>query len=120
MVAFNFRREFKPKILNGTKLSTIRSTQRCNVGDIMQLYVGQRTAECEKLMDARCVGVCSIVINHTNFWATSGIFGNVRPSDRPLHEQEGFQNVKEMVDFFREQYGLPYTGYLHAWQPVEK
>ena len=49
MVAFNFKKGFVPDITHGIKCSTIRQTKRCNVGDVMQLYTGQRTKHCQKI-----------------------------------------------------------------------
>ena len=120
MVAFSFKPEFVPKILSGEKLSTIRSTRRCNVGDTMHLYTGLRTKKCKKLMDVVCIGVATIVVSAYSLWKLGETEGNVRPSAAPLHEQEGFANVKDMIDFFRQQYGLPYRGYIHAWRKTMK
>ncbi|MGB9154390.1 MAG: hypothetical protein WCD70_15030 [Alphaproteobacteria bacterium] len=118
MTAFNFRPIFVPKILSGEKLSTIRSTKRCEVGDTMQLYTGQRTKACRKLMDVTCIGVAPIILSAAVMWRLGEITGNVHPmSALLLHAQEGFANMKEMLDFFREEYGLPYRGFIHAWKP---
>jgi hypothetical protein len=117
MTAFNFKLYMAPKILDGTKLSTIRSTKRCNVGDVMQLYTGMRTKSCHKIRDVVCVGVASIIISRYSLWQLGETEGNVCPSIAPLHEQEGFLNAFEMVEFFAKEYGLPYRGFLHAWRP---
>ena len=119
MVAFTFKPEFVAKIKRGEKLSTIRSTKRCNVGDTMQLYTGQRTNKCKKIRpDVVCCGVAAITIN--NLWnLTEPPKGNINPSGKLLHEQEGFKNVMEMVKFFENEYGLPYHGYIHAWRPTK-
>lgn len=119
MVAFNFRPCFVDKILSGHKLSTIRSTRRCDLGDMMQLYVGQRTKSCRLIMASLCVGVAPILISDHSLWLLRGIEGDVRPCDLPLHEQEGFDNSAAMLEFFREEYGLPYRGFIHAWMPMK-
>lgn len=121
MTAFSFKLKFSPKILAGTKRSTIRSKQRCKVGDKMQLYTGQRTKACKKLMDAVCIGTSKIRISSDGIWKRSQTKGDCRPTSplgfMPfLHEQEGFQNAQEFVDFFRREYGLPFVGYLHVWE----
>lgn len=116
MTAFNFRPNFVPLILSGKKLSTIRSTKRCDVGDAMQLYVGQRTKACKKLMDVTCIGVAPILVTFDDpFWKIGEMNGNVRPAHTWLHEQEGFINLREFLNFFSKQYGLPYAGFIHAW-----
>lgn len=118
MTAFNFKPEFVPLIESGQKRSTIRSTRRCSPGDIMQLYTGQRTKQCRKIMDALCIGVAEIEINDSDIWrlpkpADGKVFVNPR-----LSHQEGFLNECEMLDFFRRQYGLPYRGWLHVWEAL--
>ena len=117
MTAFSFKPEFVGKIMSGEKLSTIRSTKRCDVGDAMQLYTGLRTKKCTKLMDSVCIGVAPILVSARSLWKLGETEGNVKPSAAPLHEQEGFMNVLDMVEFFREEYGLPYRGWIHAWRP---
>ena len=85
----------------------------------MQLYTGLRTKKCKKLMDVVCVGVAPIIVSDNSLellWKLEETEGNVRPSAAPLNEQEGFANVKDMIDFFRQEYGLPYRGYIHAWR----
>lgn len=115
MVAFNFTVNID-KIEDGTKLSTVRRSQRCKVGDKLQIYVGQRTKACRKLRDAVCVGTAKIEITEECPWFLSLVNGDVNPTGKPLHEQEGFQNVAEFVDFFRKTYGLPFVGWLHVWK----
>lgn len=115
MTAFNFKPEFVPMIESGHKRSTIRSTRRCSPGGIMQLYTGQRTKSCRKIMDVRCIGVAEIEINDSDIWrlpnpAEGKVFVNPR-----LAHQEGFQNEVDMLAFFRTKYGLPYRGWLHVW-----
>lgn len=118
MTAFSFKPEFVGKILSGDKLSTIRSTKRCKVGDTMQIYTGLRTKKCKKIMEVKCCGVAPIIIREPDFWALSGpIEGIIHTAGPALHIQEGFKNILEMQEFFRKTYGLPYSGWLHAWLP---
>ncbi len=119
MVAFNFKQDFAGKVLSGEKTSTIRKTKRCKVGDKMQLYTGQRTKECKKLADAICVATARFFINEQILWRIEnceGAFCN----ERALHEKEGFKNIKEMMMFFVNQYGLPFEGYIHEWKITSK
>jgi hypothetical protein len=115
MSAFNFTVNIE-KVEDGTKLSTIRKTQRCKVGDDVQLYAGQRTKACRKLRDSVCVGTAKIEISDEIPWFLSFVDGDVNPTKKPLHEQEGFRNAADFVDFFRQHYGLPFVGWLHAWR----
>ncbi|MDE1901477.1 MAG: hypothetical protein KGI37_07535 [Alphaproteobacteria bacterium] len=117
MPAFNFTVNIA-QIEDGTKLSTIRATKRCKIGDAMFLYHNQRCPTCRKLGESVCVGTAHIVIGGHNMWTLDNIDGDIRPRNQPLHEQEGFSNVLTFVDFFRDKYGLPFSGWLHVWAPL--
>ena len=117
MVAFNFKEKFADDVEAGRKPGTIRKTKRCKPGDPVQLYTGQRTKQCRKLRDAVCMGVCKIVIDEDVPWRISEMEGKILANykGRPFHELEGFKNVQDFVEFFRDHYGLPFTGYYHQW-----
>jgi hypothetical protein len=51
MVALNFQPRFADLVEVRTKRQTIRRSDRVKVGDRLQLYTGQRTAACRKLVD---------------------------------------------------------------------
>lgn len=121
MVAFNFQPDFADDILADKKRSTIRSKRRCNLGDTMHLFTGQRTKHCRKLAERKCIGLAQIVIGKEEEgnvipWAIKGGYEGTPLVAKRLCNQEGFINEKEMMDFFREKYGLPYTGWLHTWE----
>lgn len=116
MVAFNFMPEFASKIETGEKRSTIRSTMRCKIGDTMQLYTNQRTRECRLIMKVTCIGLAKIIISEKRIWEFEGTIGEIFPNKCALHEQEGFKNALTMLDFFKAQYALPFSGYLHVWE----
>lgn len=118
MVSFNFKPEFVPKIQSGAKCSTIRKTQRCNVGDKMQFFTGLRTKNCKRVGAAVCVGVSKIIICEQDIWRLEKPQGTVIDRNKHLHQLEGFQNVADMLAFFRNHYGLPFTGYIHRWGTV--
>ena len=109
MVAFNFKKEFVPHIKSGKKRMTIRQTKRCDVGDDMQLYTGQRTKQCKKIMDAVCSDVFKIYITE------SGVGCPRFTSMKNLADLDGFKSPVEMREFFKNQYGLPFEGYAHVW-----
>lgn len=117
MVAFNFKKEFAPDVESGEKTQTIREKLRCKVGDKLQLYTGQRTKSCRKLMDTICIGIAKIKIDSDCPWSLSNVEGEVHTmrNGKPFHELDGFKNAKDMVDFFEKNYGLPFEGYLIVW-----
>ena len=122
MVAFNFQSRFVQDILHGTKQTTIRQTKRCNVGDTMQLYTGQRTKYCEKIADTTCIGIAYIQVMDDCPWSISPLDGETwhTKDGKPWHELEGFSNAALFVDFFRKQYGLPFQGYVYYWNDLRK
>lgn len=105
MVAFNFQPRFGPLILDGRKLHTFRRTKRCDPGDKMQLFTGQRTKACILLREV----VCEYVRPHIVF-------------DDSLNEEfaraDGFVDTADMILFFTEEMGyeFPIYGFLHGWK----
>ena len=112
MVAFNFKKEFAGLVENGLKNCTIRQKARCKVGDKLQLYTGQRTSDCRKLKDVICTGVYKITIKSTRIMHESGFPYLIED----LAKLDGFQNADSFFNFFKEQYGLPFDGYLITWK----
>lgn len=118
MVAFNFRKRFVDAIEDGTKRTTIRPTKRCEAGDALQLYVGQRTWWCRKLIDARCVSVKKFRIGKRGV----AIDGRPFVGDDALHriaKAEGFASFSDMAAWFQEMHGLPFFGWMVEWEPKD-
>jgi hypothetical protein len=59
MPTLNFQTRFAELVKNGTKRQTIRKVGKRFVcpGDILYLYTGQRTKECQRLGSVICKGV---------------------------------------------------------------
>jgi hypothetical protein len=110
MTAFNFMPKFVPLIESGKKISTIRKTKRGAVGRKMQLYTGQRTSECRLIKEVECVAIYEFSIDEHQRVSCK------HPDAGYLYRQEGFNTPDDMIDFFEEQYGLPFYGYLHEWK----
>ena len=116
MVAYNFSPRFAPLVAAGTKRQTIRRTLRCAPGDALQLFEGQRTAECHKLVDPDpiCTAVHSVRI------APTGVFIDREPLCPNLHEQfaqaDGFKDFRDMLLWFRTRYKIDtIDGFLTKW-----
>jgi hypothetical protein len=65
MVAYNFRPRFAPKILDGSKIHTLRDERwtrhrHAQAGDTLQLYTGQRTPRCQLVARRTCLGIARI------------------------------------------------------------
>ena len=51
-------------IRSGTKFLTVREKKpKCKMGDMLQLYFGMRTKDCELIMETYCTYVCEVEIN---------------------------------------------------------
>ncbi|WP_197057467.1 hypothetical protein [Aureimonas altamirensis] len=117
MVAFNFQEGFAELVASGAKRQTIRRTARARVGDRVQLFTGQRTAACRKLLDP------DPIVTRVTYCALrrSGItLGNVEgfPRDQDAFAQEdGFRDFDEMMAWFEGQYGQgEFIGFLTKWE----
>lgn len=117
MVAYNFKAEFAADVESGKKRQTIRLQRRARVGDALQLYTGMRTKKCRKLRDAVCTTVQEITIKSRGYYLAVRLDGEPLPTEqaRDLARADGFENLSAFADFFAEQYGLPFHGYLTRW-----
>ena len=111
MVAINFTK-FIDKVEAREKRMTIRKTKRGNVGDKVQLYTGMRTKACRKLVeeDPVLIRVEPIVI------AENKIGGVAWGNQHHLAKKDGFDTLAAFRDYFRQTYGLPFTGFVHVWE----
>ena len=118
MVAFNFKPRFAEAVASGTKRQTIRATRRAKPGDRLQLYTGQRTKSCRKLIEPD--PVCTAV-DYVSIRPDYLTLGDTRkhPGDADdFARRDGFKSYDEMVAWFHEQYGSAYfQGYVHVWTP---
>lgn len=64
MPALNFKKLFVPKILAREKQSTIRGKRKYPIkrGDVLKLYTGQRTTNCQLIGTATCSNITPIKI----------------------------------------------------------
>ncbi|MBD2429218.1 ASCH domain-containing protein [Phormidium sp. FACHB-1136] len=130
MVAYNFKPQFAPLIASGQKCQTIRALgkrRHARAGDTLQLYTGQRTRSCRKLLDTVCTDAISIVMHpHKMGEVVTGLsiyLGHAEcaldaASVDALAKADGFESISEFVDFFRER--LPFEGVLIQWRPPSK
>ncbi|MEZ2132730.1 MULTISPECIES: ASCH domain-containing protein [unclassified Sinorhizobium] len=116
MVAFNFQFQFAADVANRIKKQTIRQTRRGKVGDHVQLYTGQRTPNCIKLVEEDPVLVCVDYIAIRPDYLTVGDV-NKHPRDRDEFARlDGFKDYEDMRMWFEQRYGSPtFVGYLHRW-----
>jgi hypothetical protein len=126
MPSINFQSRFAPGILSmldknyakrtgvKPKTTTIRARRKHAIkkGDTCYLFVAQRTKQCQKLGEAKCMKIEEIFIDENR----DGIIlkvDNYRLSlgeAQQLAEADGFEKLTEMVRWFKMTHGLPFYG----------
>ena len=121
MVAINFKPAFAGAVATGTKRQTIRPTQRCEIGDRLQLFTGMRTKRCRKLGEGICTGVAAIRLEpHHALPVRVQLAGEWLPQSliASIAKQDGFASVTYFAAFFETLHGLPFDGFLHQWRLI--
>lgn len=136
MVAYSFKRNFGPAIkrglmpgtiLAGMKRQTIRADRRRHArpGEVVQLYHGMRTKQCELIGRVRCVDVKMIEIHfakrHRRDWIRLGGTKIDRPGS--LHsfaQHDGFQCWPDLRSFWKENHPQVdvFKGVIIFWEPL--
>jgi hypothetical protein len=111
MPAINFKKEFVDAVKDGSKAQTIRATRKVpiKVGDILYLYTGMRTKQCEKIGEVVCKSVHDIEINDIGIMV-DGSYLNPSECYR-LAIADGFENTQAFLKFFKP----PFKGQLIKW-----
>lgn len=124
MPAYNFKERFAALVESGEKTTTIRRLRRRDnamVGRTLQLYTGQRTPACRKLVDPDpvCVAVSAIVI-HSEARLVS-LRGRMLRGQAlaDLARADGFDDLVEFFEFFRRPDGSPFHGIFIKWRLSE-
>lgn len=125
MVAYSFKKEFVPAISSGFKCQTIRGNRRRHAlpGERMQLYCGMRTRHCFKIIpDPVCRDVRPVILRvgpDATFDYVEIDMCRIDPWDIDrLGKLDGFDNGKQMAQFWFETYGVgEFTGVIIRWWP---
>jgi hypothetical protein len=122
MVAFDFDPRFETAIREGWKTQTIRKARERNArpGDLLQLYIGQRTPDCRRICpDVRCTDVLTIEITFGDDFGIDRIVTDGVPvkSLDDFAVRDGFTDSDDMAAFFKEKYGPleVFHGYVIEW-----
>jgi len=126
-MTINFRRRFVDAILAGTKTQTIRKAgkRKFRVGQALQLYTGQRTGKCQKIMDAKVVELQYIEIDLDKY--DGFVIPEIIVNGRPLTTEEieelasidGFETWDAFIEFFADKYPSPFYGRIIKWGPAD-
>jgi len=120
MPAFGFKKKYEQKLIDGTKTTTIRAPRKdnrlqCKVGDVVKLYVGMRTKQCRLIKEVKCLSIEKIVLEADGLIIVDGkLIGLSARGD--LARNDGFIQVNDMLDTFREMHGLPFEGILYSFE----
>lgn len=116
MVAINFSAEHAGKVEAREKTQTIRRKSRCAPGDKIQLYTGQRTKQCRKLVDddPTCLDVTYVAIRPGDL-----TLGNTSRFPRDIDDfarLDGFADYEQMHRWFAERYKTEFfIGQVIRW-----
>ncbi len=127
MPAYNFKKQFVQAVESGQKTITIRQTLRGAArGKTAHLYYGLRTKQCRKLGEGVIEFAVPIKFCETSTGKLVALVGTEQSSTHRAHLQcdglerlaadDGFDSVKAMHAFFKEQYTLPFEGFVIAWK----
>lgn len=122
MPAFNFQKRFAPMVESGEKSQTIRARRKDGrnpqVGQTAYLNFGMRTKACRKLRKGLITSVEPITIERNgNFIEiTVGVEPLGHYEKVELSRADGFENFREMLDWFEKTHGLPFYGFLIKWR----
>ena len=117
---------FIDKILSGKKRQTIRKAsskwRNVKAGDKLTLYTGLRTKECRKLGEAEVESVEDIEIGIGFFWSYV-YWGGIEATEdevREIAKADGFDCIRDFLEFFDNHYGPNFTGKIIKWKNFRK
>lgn len=121
MPAYNFKKQFAPLVESGVKNTTIRPKRKRPTvkGDKLVLYTAQRTKYCRKLKETVCKDVQDIFIDRPKecirpvIKLNGHLLGVCAMSKLAL--MDGFAVTEWFIQFFENQYGLPFNGDRIKW-----
>lgn len=117
MFTFNYKKQFADRVACGVKRQTIRAFRRDGKlpkpGEALRHYTGLRTKYSRKLLDTVCRDVHAVQITDSEI-VVGGVRLSMNDADA-LAWADGFASTAEFVEFFRNQHGLPFEGFLTRW-----
>ncbi|WP_151087364.1 hypothetical protein [Hymenobacter baengnokdamensis] len=123
----SFKQVFVPAVVAGTKPHTIRAGRRWRVGMSIQFYQDSRQKTMVKFRpDAVATVVQEVAIQRTRLangkWAPRdelAVFVDNRqltPLEcQELARRDGFDDFAQLLEFFANSHGFPFTGQLIGW-----
>ena len=113
---------FRDKILDGSKRQTIRGIRKRAIaaGDKLFLYWKQQSPkDCEKLGKATCTKAIPVRIERSRAVLTYPEVCDYEIVHLDKFAQDdGFDNWQQLIEFFEDTHGLPFTGVLIEWDGI--
>lgn len=117
MVALNFSPIFALLIAERKKTQTIRQTARAQAGDRLQLYTGQRTKACRKLVTPDPVCVDCTYVGLTEGGMSLGDKSRFPEDINEFAKLDGFGTYSAMWKWFSNRYKTTsFTGHIIRWR----
>lgn len=127
MVAYNFQRQFVEPIRSRTKTQTIRAIgkrRHARPGELLQLYTGQRTTSCEKILeeDPYCIAVEQVIIEvGADCIDSIAMSGYAIVDFERFAKEDGFKSLDEMYHFWARSHGYGrFEGLLIQWLEIKE
>lgn len=129
-MVYSFKARFVPLIQSGKKLTTIRAPRKDGKlpkpGEVLHLFTGMRTKQCQKIAEVICLRVQPIFIWQPGYvpgrasGAMVGLSFNITSARlNGIAVKDGFESWQDMICFFSTVHTLPFTGYLIEWAEPE-
>lgn len=121
MAILNYQKKFAPLVEKGIKRQTIRARRKrpVRVGENLYHYTGLYTKSARLLRRCPCNYVADIDIDLDIDKRIEVVINRETPlsyeEKEALAKKDGFSNMDEMFNFFKDLYGLPFYGQIIRW-----
>ena len=117
MPNLTFKKQFAEAVKSGKKTMTIRRSIKKGC-PFVHLFTGLKTEQCEKLGVGIITGIKEIIIHdeYSDFAIEINGMDLSEKFKEGLAINDGFKSSDEFIDFFKKQYGLPFSGVLIEWR----
>lgn len=125
MPSLSFNQRFADRVERGEKTHSIRPVRKQPAqwmpGRRVHLFTAMRTRHCRRLGCGEIIGLYDISISDFGFEVLG--YGDAIVDTASLDafaRQDGFDNWQDFRSYFRDQYGLPWSGTLIVWKLVPR
>lgn len=115
MIEINFDEQFADDVENGIKTRTVRSKPYCKPGDKLSLVTGLGGPHYRQLAEAVCTAVTPVTMD-VDRMNLNGKDLEQGTEDEDFARADGFAEFLEMANWFDNQYGLPFEGFVIEWR----